>query len=185
MIITQKILKELINYNPLTGIFTWKCRARKWFNDDRSFNTWNTKYSNTVAGYIKESNSNKKYYSIGVFNKIYRSHKLAFLYMDGLIPKEIDHKDHDGLNNKWINLRSVTHKENCKNFKLSERSKTGITGVSFCNTRNKFRATINDFEGNRKSLGYFDDIHLAAKVRKEAEIEYGYHKNHGINTNLT
>ena len=43
---------------------------------------------------------------------IYRAHRLAFLYMKGYIPKLIDHKDRNGLNNKWNNLREANKSTN-------------------------------------------------------------------------
>jgi len=36
------IIRELLNYNSETGVFTWKNRDRKWFKTDRSWKIWKT-----------------------------------------------------------------------------------------------------------------------------------------------
>jgi len=50
--------------------------------------------------------------------------------------------------------------------------------VHWCNTWNRWIAQIN-INGKRKKLGSFTDVESAIQARKDAEIEYGYHVNHG------
>ncbi len=111
--LTQEYIKSILDYNPETGIFTWKWRE---FTNPRC-NGWNTKYADKPAG----RNSTKKRHSleIGINGALYCSHRLAWLWMTGTWPKqEIDHRDNNPMNNKWENLREATHAQNMLNRKL-------------------------------------------------------------------
>lgn len=77
-----------------------------------------------------------------------------------------------------MNIRSVTRLENTKNRKLRSDNPSGYAGVAYRNDTKKWRARINH-EGKRIALGNFSTMEEAILARKEAEIMYGYHKNHG------
>jgi hypothetical protein len=177
--LTQEILKELIHYNPDTGIFTWKERDIKWFKSVRSYKIWNGCYPNEVAGNILYGKDNNDYWRISVLNKRYLSHRLVFLYMTGRFPEHVvDHINHDGLNNQWLNLREVTDSGNSKNQKLRINNKSGSCGTYFNKISGKWVSEISD--GNKKfHLGCFDKLEDAILARKVAEKSYGYHENHG------
>jgi len=178
--ITQSQLKELLHYDPITGVFTWNERPLETFKTNKAFNSWNARFSNTKAG-TQRNYSGKKYVFIKAKDKSYRAHRLAWLYMTGSFPKEqIDHIDGNGLNNSFANLRSVTQKENAKNLKLSANNSSGFTGVTWDVKQNKWRAGI---QVNKKYiyLGAFTDIADAISARKEANIKHGFHENHGRN----
>jgi len=180
-LLTQEILKELIHYDPDTGIFTWKERDVKWFKSQKSCDIWNKRFPGKVAGNIHGNNKkyNKVYWRISVLDKRYQSHRLAVLYMTGKFPgNEIDHIDGDSLNNRWINLREVTHLENGKNVKLNVNNKTGCAGTYFHTRIGKWKAQISH-NTKRFHLGYFDKLEDAIAARKQAEKQYGYHENHG------
>ncbi len=100
--------------------------------------------------------------------------------MTGAMPcDEIDHIDHDRCNNRWENLREVTHRENSMNTSMRSDNTSGAMGVSFAKREQKYNAYIH-VDGKRKSLGYFEDINDAIAARVAAEVEFGYHVNHGI-----
>ena len=163
--ITQERLKELLHYDPLTGVFT------------RLVATSNSVKVGDVAGNISAGG----YRVIGVCGKQYLAHRLAWLYMKGDMPKDqVDHINGVRVDNSWANLRGATDLTNQKNTSISKNNKSGVVGVSWSKTNNKWRAIIWD---NKKKihLGYFKDIADAALERLEAENEYGYHKNHGRN----
>lgn len=183
--LTQEILKELIHYNPDTGIFTWKPRSIKWFKSLREFNRWNNRYSNTSAGNLHKSKDTGTAYNIIRINyKAYKAHRLAFLYMVGTFPtEEVDHEDGNGINNKFANLRLVNHIDNSKNRRKRTNNTSGVNGVHFCRTKLKYIPSIS-YKGERITLGAFNNFEKAIKVRKEAEIKYNYHKNHGLDRPL-
>ena len=161
--ITQKELKELLHYDPETGIFT---RLISFSDKAKVGNIMRTK---TSHGYI----------AIRIRRKIYKAHRLAWLYMAGVWPKHhIDHLNHIRDDNRLINLREATYQDNAKNRALNKNNKSGVCGVSWYKTKGKWVAQISDKE-KKINLGYFIDKFEAACARKSAENKYGYHGNHG------
>lgn len=155
--LTNRRLKELLNYDPETGIFVWKINK-----------------ANIFAGTVAGRNRPDGYIVITIDKKKYYAHRLAFLYMEGYIPENmVDHIDRNPSNNKWDNLREVRMTCNAHNCNLSKRNKSGINGVRWKNSRNKW---IADIRANDKNiyLGYFNTKLDAAKARWEAEKKYGY-----------
>ena len=159
--LTQALLKKFFEYDPISGELI------------RRLPTSNN-YVGDVVGTLK----NNGYLSVGFGDKEYLVHRLIWLYVKGYLPDQVDHIDHDRLNNSWDNLREVNNTDNSKNTSVSSNSTTKVNGVSFMKTRNKYRATIMV---NRKQihLGLFEDINDAIKARKDADIKYGFHANHG------
>ena len=157
----QKHIKELIDYNPDSGLI-----YRKKIGSE-----------NKALGTVVKRRG-KSYLTVCFLGKIHYAHRLAFIFMTGIIPNEIDHIDGNGMNNKWINLREVDRKNNCKNIRIRDDNKSGVTGVYFDKDRNKWASMISH-SGKHFSLGRFENKELAIIARKNAEIEYGYHKNHG------
>jgi hypothetical protein len=118
----------------------------------------------TLGGYIH----------INIDKSVYRAHRLAFLYMEGYVPEHcVDHIDRNPSNNKWSNLREVSHQCNSRNRKVCVNSKSGITGVIWYKDRKKWVAHIKTIE-KLIFLGYFENKLDAAKARWEAEKKYGY-----------
>ena len=162
--LSQNQLKKLLHYSPKTGIFTWKVQAGCATPGDR-------------AGCIDKTGHG--YRQIQVQKTLYREHRLAFLYMTGSIPIEVDHKDHDRSNTKWDNLRQSTTHINNKNKTLSKRNTSGFNGVNFDATRGKWLVSICV---NKKYifLGRFKHKDEAISARKTANIKHGFHDNHGL-----
>ncbi len=161
--ISQKRLKKTIHYNPETGLFTRIIRS---------------KYKNNT-GLVKTGVSSQGYLRLTVEGKRHYAHRLAFLYMNGSMPKEqVDHIDHDRTNNSWSNLRSVSPAENNKNMSIRSDNSSGVHGVDWKERDNRWRARIY-VDGKESHLGYFAEFSDAVNARKNAEALYGYHKNHG------
>jgi len=160
--ITQSELKELLSYNPETGAFTWKInQGRVRIGDPAG---WITEY-----GYIRISIDTNRYYV----------HRLVWLFVHGEFPADqIDHINGNGLDNRILNLRSVTCSENHKNQKIPKNNASGVMGVSWNNSSSKWHAKI---KVDRKDLwlGAFDDWFEAVCARKSADNKYGFHSNHG------
>lgn len=179
--LTQEIVRELLDYDSETGILTWKERDVKWFNDSLKRTakhvaaTWNTRYSNKEAAYIK----GEGYYEIKVLGKGYKAHRIIWLWMTGSFPKEhIDHINHNRSDNRWINLRSVSLLDNMRNKKRQFNNKTGMSGVFYKESTKRYHVYFR-IKGKHTFLGSFIDKEQAFEIRKEAEIKYGFHENHG------
>ena len=169
--ITPEILRELLDYNPETGILTWEEREVKWFKTERSSKVWNTRY----AGKIASSNHGDGYKKLHVFDMGFKTHRVAYTLYHGKWPDNyIDHINGIPTDNRIENLRDVTPEENAKNLAVNKRHPSGIYGVHFNSLHNTWRANIKG-----KHLGSFEDKEDAIKARKEAEVKYGYHENHG------
>ena len=110
--LTQSRLKELLHYNPNTGIFTWLKKRRYWIVGRKAGHL-------NVFGYI----------SIRVDGKLYQAHRLAILYTDGYFPETgVDHIDRNKQNNKRANLREAGKQCNARNSGVCNRNTSGITG---------------------------------------------------------
>lgn len=154
MKITAEKLKEVISYDPETGIFTWKHRKAR----------------GGLAGHL-DSNG---YLTIRVDWILYGAHRLAWLYMTGSWPSgDIDHKDGDSANNRWANLRDATVSQNMANSKLSRGNTSGVKGVHWDKDNRKWRARIK-VKYKSIHLGEFDcpaAAHFAYLV--EADKQFG------------
>lgn len=124
-IITQDELKELLHYDPDTGIFTRiKCDKRK----DRI---------GEVAGGVHRFG----YWIIKLNLKEYKAHRLAWLYMTGRWPlNQIDHINRIRTDNRFSNLRECSNSENCKNMSKNKKNTSGYKGVSFDSRKKKWKA---------------------------------------------
>jgi hypothetical protein len=161
--ITQEELKELLNYNSETGVFTWKVSpARQVFSGD-------------IAGTKRKDG----YIQIKVKNKLILSHRLAWIYMYGYLPKYIDHINGQRDDNRIINIREVSNQQNSLNSKISKNNTSGIKGVYWDKSRNKWTVRLS-IDGKCKFFKRFDDIDLAKLVIEEVRNKYhGKYANHG------
>ena len=159
--LTQEALKELLSYNPDTGEFAYLQAA-----------------SGRYAGLISGCKS-AKYIHIMIGGKLFYLHRLAFLYMEGVMPAvAVDHIDRDRRNNKWSNLRQATTKENNMNRGMDSRNKSGYNGVGWHKQRGKWRARVGH-NGNDISLGLFSCVHKAGAAAKAARDALGFSESHG------
>ena len=169
----QAYLKERLSYDPATGVFTW-------LENDKAPVWWRRKYEGQPAGCVDVKKNGYTRIRIGIDGTLYKAHQLAWLYMTGEWPtNEIDHIDHDTTHNAWANLREVDHEENGKNQSKKKNNTSGATGVSWNMKSGKWLACIG--VGKRQVRGgLFKDFADAVARRKELEIEYGFHANHGV-----
>lgn len=90
----------------------------------------------------------------------------------------VDHDNHQTLDNRRSNLKVTTRFGNGKNLRLKTSNTSGFCGVHWCKNNNKWRAIIT-VDGARLHLGVFEDKADAIAARKQANIKYGFHENHG------
>ena len=146
--LTQQRVRELLWYDRETGLFTWLVAT-----------------SNRVgatAGYQDK----RGYIWIGIDGVVYLAHRVAWLWMTGEMPVEIDHHDTDKGNNRWRNLREATRGQNNVNAGALGTSHTGVRGVTFIpkHTDHPFHAYAYR-DGRRYSFGYYATLAEAASAR--------------------
>lgn len=161
-------LNQLLIYCQEDGNLTWRVRPREMFTTKRSHNAWNTRYAGKTAGLKKDG-----YVKVVIGHTLYRAHRVVWKMMTGYDPDEIDHKDLDGLNNKWDNLREATSSQNKTNKKMRSDSGIGFKGV--CRSPKAWYARIR-VRDKRIHLGTFKTPELAheayCKAAKELHGEF-------------
>lgn len=152
-ILTASRLKEVLHYDPETGIFIrlQSCGGIR---------------AGTVCGSINSDG----YLDIRVDKKLYRAHRLAWLFETGSWPVgEIDHRNHIKTDNAIANLRDVTHAVNLQNQgRARSDSIIGVLGVT--RKGQKFTAEIT-IGGSRKYLGIFDSADAAGRAYQTAKSQ--------------
>ena len=164
--LTQDIVKNYLNYNPTTGLLTWKAKV--------------TKYTQigATAGFIVGSLPDQGYLMVDLFGKRYPAHRLIWMYLYGSFPdKQIDHINHNRADNRISNLRLASHHTNMKNKTLYITNTSGQTGVEPHGANWKARIGVN---GTKVLLGVFKTFDEAVAARKAAEKLLDYHNNHGL-----
>jgi len=150
--LTSERLHQLFVYDKITGFF----RRTDSESSDHITGTKN------CAGYIVMSIDGVTHYA----------HRLAFLYVTGRWPEHhVDHKDRNGCNNQWKNLRECDSRQNAGNSGISRHNSTGFRGVSYDKSRSRWEAYITK-SGRKKSLGRFDKSTDAAKAYNSAALEH-------------
>ncbi len=155
---TQAEIRRLLCYNPLSGNFMWKVSPN------------NRIHIGDLAGTILRDRNGRLYRRIRVNRHKYMSHRLAFLYIRGYWPLLIDHKDGDGLNNCWLNLRECTNAQNLANRGPNKNNKLGIKGVSQIES-GKYLVQIG-FNNKRIFLGKYKNLSSATCAYQKAAKKY-------------
>jgi hypothetical protein len=107
------------------------------------------------------------------------AHRAAWALHYGTWPDgQIDHINGQRDDNRLENLRIVSATDNARNAKVRSDSSTGHPGVGWHSRYNKWIARIG-IKGRQKTLGYYASLADAVSARRAAEIDLGYHRNHG------
>jgi hypothetical protein len=175
--LSPALVREFLNYDAEKGILTWKKRDRKHFKSDRAYNLFHSKYPDVELSGTEQTNQ------VFLSNRAYVIHRVIWCHVYGEWPDKdmvIDHINGDKRDNRLQNLRLVTHSENSKNLSRSKSNLSGVVGV-----HKRDGKWIAQIRNNYKhiALGSFDNFEDAVAARKEAELEYGFHENHGRDTN--
>lgn len=156
--IDHGLLTEVLDYDPETGLFTWKVsRSRMAKRGSRAGTV-------TKEGYVR----------VNLAGKQYLAHRLAWFYVHKEWPEnQIDHADGDKQNNSIVNLRDVDGSLNCQNQRVAKASnvRSGLLGVTWHNRSKRWAAEITS-RGVRKHLGYFsnaEDAHQAYVAEKRKQ----------------
>lgn len=150
--ITAEQLRELLAYDPDTGVFVWRVSSS------------NRAAAGKVAGKLN------CYWQIGVLGRRYLAHRLAWLYVHGRWPThEIDHINRVKTDNRIANLREATRSQNQANGARHNNNKTGFRGVGLLKW-GRYAATIK-INKRQTHLGCFDTAEQASAAYQKAVKE--------------
>lgn len=137
--LTSEAVREVLDYAPDTGIFTWKV----------------TRGGTARAGSVAGTFNHGGYVQINVLGQLHTAHRLAWLYMTGVWPTQhIDHLDGNRQNNRFANLRDVQQQLNNQNQRrATRRSSTGLLGA-YRTAHGTFTAHIG-LNGRVRCLGTY------------------------------
>lgn len=136
--ITADRLREVLDYDPETGVFIWIMSKQ-----GVSFGK--------AAGAMKA----RGYRAVQIDGRDYAEHRLVWLWMTGQWPRDqIDHINRDRADNRWCNLREATQSQNFANRTALSTNKTGLKGAHYEAGRQQWRVTIMK-EGVRHFIGRY------------------------------
>jgi hypothetical protein len=125
--LTQERLKELLSYDPETGVFRWLVKPS----------------AQVGAGDVAGSTRLNGYRCIKIDRHGYQAHRLAWLYVYGIWPTDqLDHKFGVRADNRIAELREATRVENGRNRKMHRNNSSGFRGVSWNKFKRKWCAQI-------------------------------------------
>lgn len=151
--ITQARLKELLSYDPETGVF---------INIGR-------RSPNVAPGKPAGSIDNKGYRTIMVDRQRVLAHRLVFVYLGEDVPKFVDHVNGDRADNRRANLRGATARGNAENRRRPQGSNP-LLGTFWNKARRKWQAKIK-VDGRALYLGCFDTAEEAHQAYLAAKRE--------------
>ena len=172
--IPPELLGNVLTYDAKTGLLHWKTRSVDFFERERDQKAWNGRYAGKQAFTTKV----RGYLAGTLFNRHVYAHRAAFTLMEGRWPEHVDHINGDKTDNRWANLREVTHVQNMRNLPIMSNNSSGIAGVSWIKARDVWRALIG-VGGKSIFLGEYDTKEKAIIARAAAEKVIGFHENHG------
>lgn len=147
--LTLERLKEVLDYDPLSGLFRWKVSLS----------------IRTAVGSIAGCPDKDGYIVIRIDKILYKAHRLAWFYVHGVMPSSpIDHRNTVTNDNRVGNLRLASYVLNGGNRGKNQRNSTGFKGVTKNPRSSNYFAKIQK-DGKPYYLGTF-------ATAEEASIAY-------------
>lgn len=115
--LTHEELLRVLHYDPQNGHFTWRV-------------TYSKAVAGARAGWLNEGGKRRKpCWRLCLSWRKYTASRLAWFYMTGHWPVEVDHRNLDPLDDSWGNLREATRSQNEANKGVRRNNKLGLKGV--------------------------------------------------------
>jgi AP2 domain/HNH endonuclease len=130
--LTAARLRELLDYDPITGAFTWR--------------------SPRQSGYRR----------IFIDGRLYAASRLAWLWMTGSWPKgQIDHANLKKDDDRWTNLREASQSAQSANRGRLRKNKVGLKGVTYEKRKFRAQITKDDKQYHLGYFGTPQEAHAA------------------------
>lgn len=165
---TPELLRQLLDYEPVTGRLIWKPRPLEMFATKRAFLTWNKRFAGNEGFTAKDRLHG---YRVGNVNyKLCMAHRVIWAIVHGEYPdSDVDHINGNRSDNRIVNLRAATRSQNNCNSGLRSDNTSGYRGVSFQAQYGKWEARIHA-DKKKHRLGYFDTAEEAAEAYRKASL---------------
>jgi hypothetical protein len=147
---TAEYVRSLFDYRD--GNLYWKHRVN----------------SKVAAGSKAGTVDHRGYVTITIQGKKWHAHRLVWLWHGKELPPQLDHRDTDKANNRIENLRPADNVTNACNVRLKRNNRTGVKGVSWCNTYQKY--VVQLYFNKRKVSGRFhslDEAKMFADAKRQ------------------
>ena len=151
-------LRELLDYDPDTGLLTWKRRVGKFSS------RWNQLYAGKIAGTVVPAG----YVAVKILNRDYLAHRVVWAMVHGKWPECIKHRNGNLADNRLTNLADVSRAIVQRNLRMPSTNTSGICGVSWSKVPRRWVASIR-VDDVTYNLGLFAHKEDAAKARRAAE----------------
>lgn len=152
--LTAEYLRDIMSYDPDTGILRWAKKTTK----------------RVVVGEASGHPDKDGYLAVMIYYKVYRSHRLAWLWMTGEWPKhQIDHINGIPADNRWCNLREATEGQNMANKR--GYNSLGLKGIWRHRTTGKYWAQVMS-KGIKYKRGPFDTPEEAHQAYRELALQH-------------
>jgi hypothetical protein len=149
--LTQQQVMAQVEYDPMTGIVTYKRSTLR-----------------IKPGMLATRTDAAGYVTVQLAEAQVRAHQIAYMCMTGEWPaSDIDHINGEKADNRWRNLRDVPHAVNNQNsHKPQSNNRLQVRGVGR-HGKNGYRAAIQAF-GKRVNLGTFPTLDGARQAYLDA-----------------
>ena len=178
----QDVLLQLLSYDPETGDLRWKERDPSFFRDalsrtaEHTAKIWNLRYAGKFALHSITSEGYRAGHLMGMHVK---AHRAIWKMLTGTDAEQVDHINGVRSDNRELNLRNTDQSQNQRNARRRKDNSSGVVGVTwYPHERVTGRWLVK--VGN-KHLGMFENFDEAVAARKAAEVQHGFHPNHGRN----
>ena len=160
---SAELLRELLDYDPDTGVLKWRKRDIRYFRSLRACASWNGHHAGHSVGWVNANG----YLATQINGVPYLVQRIIWTMMTGQQPPtQVDHIDGVRTNNRWKNFRGIeTQVDSSKNRGLNNNNTSGFRGVQKRGNR-----YIVFFQ--RKYVGYFDTPEAASEVYERKAKEF-------------
>ena len=160
--LTQERVRELLDYDPKTGLLTWTHRVL--YRNRKSLK----------GGRLAGCKSTDGYIALGIDRKLYRAHRVIWLWYYGYLPEnQIDHINKNRSDNRLSNLREVSCQCNNRNSGNPCHNTSGVKGVTW-KSNPKLWASQIQISGKSKHIGYYKNFDDAVCARLAVEQCIGW-----------
>ncbi|WP_264840526.1 HNH endonuclease [Burkholderia cenocepacia] len=158
--------RKLVDYDPVTGVFTWS----------KAVKPWPRRLPGSVAGGLNKHG----YWEVRTSGMRAFGHRLAWAFMTGEWPQHIvDHIDTDRANNAWSNLRAADPSESSWNTAHRVLPMSGVKGVSWHELAKKWdvRVCVRGQLFRERHALLADAEAAAIRLRNRHHGQYANHKS--------